>query len=423
MISIRYGGPTNQSIAHKPSHAYLLLVSAILLLAYSPKAMPQIASRPPMGWNSWNHYGANVTDLDIRHAADAFAANGMREAGYEYVNIDDGWQGGRDERGRLVPNERFPDMRSLSDYVHGKGLKLGLYSSPGAKTCAGFEGGLGHESIDAETFASWKIDFLKYDICSYRKMLEETTPNDPDKAKGMMEDAFGRMAKALAAAGRPMVYSISQHGLSEVWKWGADVGANLWRTGDDIRNNYLSVTELGFQQSGLGSYASPTHWNDPDMLEIGNGGLSPDEARTQMSLWALLAAPLIAGNDLGAVTSDELAILVNSEVIAIDQDAAGMQGDRLWSQGPIEVWMRDLGDGGKAVGLFNRNAFSIRIPLAPNSLGWEQAEMVRDVWRHQDLPALKPETTFLVPSHGVILLILHQDGTGHPGVATVHSHE
>jgi alpha-galactosidase len=385
----------------------LLLISSI----FHSKGLAQIAAQPPMGWNSWNHFGSKITDKDVRSVADAMATNGMREAGYKYINIDDGWQGGRDKEGKLFPNERFPDMRALSSYVHSKGFRLGIYSSPGAKSCAGFEGGMGHEMEDAQTFASWGIDYLKYDICTYRKVLAAEAPNDPELAKHMMMQVYGRMADALAATGRPIVYSVSQHGMSEIWKWGPQIHANLWRIGDDVSDNYLSVTEIGFAQAGLASFAGPGHWNDPDMLEIGNKGLSADEARTQMSLWSLLAAPLIAGNDPATSSAENLSILTNHEVIAIDQDTAGHQGDRIWSQGPLEIWERNLKDGGKAVGLFNRNASSVDITLDPKRLGWSTAAQVRDVWEHRDLDPLKAPKPFLVPRHGVILLILHQAGT------------
>jgi alpha-galactosidase len=385
----------------------LLLASSIFHL----EVFAQIAAQPPMGWNSWNHFGSKITDRDVRSVADAMAINGMREAGYKYINIDDGWQGGRDKEGKIFPNDRFPDMQSLSAYIHSKGFKLGIYSSPGEKSCAGFEGGMQHETQDAQTFASWGIDFLKYDICTYRKVLAAEAPNDPELAKHMMMQVFGRMADALAATGRPIVYSVSQHGMSEIWKWGPQIHANLWRVGDDVSDNYLSVTEIGFAQAGLASFAGPGHWNDPDMLEIGNKGLSADEAKTQMSLWSLLAAPLLAGNDPDSTSAENLAILTNHEVIAIDQDASGHQGDRIWSQGPLEIWERDLKDGGKAVGLFNRNASSANITLDPKRLGWSSATQVHDVWEHRDLEPLKYPKRFLVPPHGVLLLLLHQAGT------------
>jgi alpha-galactosidase len=230
-------------------------------------AQAQLALTPPMGWNSWNHFGAKVSDADVRAAADALIATGLRDSGYVYVNIDDGWQGTRDASGELSPNERFPDMKALADYVHARGLKLGIYSSPGPLTCAGKTGSMGHEELDARTFANWGVDYLKYDICSYRKIVEQDAHGDPKVAEKMMFAVFEKMHSALQATGRPIIYSLSQHGLSRGWTWANQAGANLWRTGDDVRDDYLSVTEIGFAQAGLSRFAGPGHWNDPDMLE------------------------------------------------------------------------------------------------------------------------------------------------------------
>jgi alpha-galactosidase len=386
----------------------VLLTLLILFFCSGFRAVPaQLALTPPMGWNSWNHFGSKVSDADIRAAADALVATGMRDSGYIYVNIDDGWQGKRTESGELTGNERFPDMKALADYVHLRGLKLGIYSSPGSITCAGNEGSMGHEEQDARTFAKWGVDYLKYDICSYRKDVDREAKGDPALARQMMFSAFEKMHSALQSTGRNIVYSISQHGLSSGWTWSNKAGANLWRTGDDVRDNYLSVTDIGFAQGGLSKFAGPGHWNDPDMLEIGNGGLKLDEGRTQLSLWSLLAAPLLAGNDLSKMDSDSLAILNNREVLAIDQDPLGRQGDRLWTEGPIEIWARNLTGGSIAVGLFNRNQGPVDIPLNLGLLGLKEVVGLRDVWNHTDLPPIKGFRTFQVPPHGVVLLLLH----------------
>lgn len=373
-----------------------------------PTTMAQLATTPPMGWNSWNHFGGQVSDADIRATADALVATGMRDSGYVYVNIDDGWQGKRTASGELTGNERFPDMRALANYIHARGLKLGIYSSPGALTCAGNEGSMGHEEEDARTFAKWGVDYLKYDICSYRKILEQDAHGDPKLAKQMMFAVFQRMHSALRATGRPIVYSLSQHGLSRGWAWASQTGANLWRTGDDVHDDYLSITGIGFAQAGLSKFSGPGHWNDPDMLEIGNGGLTPDEARTQMSLWSLLAAPLLAGNDLSKMDSDSLNILNNREVLSIDQDPAGHQGDRVWCEGPLEIWTRALVNGSVAVGLFNGNQGPVEIPLDLKLLGFKHAVKVRDVWQHSDLASIDGPRVFRVAPHGVILLVVHQ---------------
>ena len=243
-----------------------------------------------MGWNSWNHFAARVDDKAVRMAADATVASGMKDAGYVYINIDDTWEAKRDTQGLIQPNEKFPDMKSLADYVHGKGLKLGIYSSPAAKTCAGFEGSLGHEEQDAQTYAKWGIDYLKYDWCKSSGSLDE------------MKTSYTKMRDALKKTGRPIVLSLCQYGWNKVWVWGESVGGNLWRTTGDITDEYRVMAEIGFNQNGLEKYAGPGHWNDPDMLEVGNGGMNDDEYRTHMSLWAILAAPLIAGNDLSKMT-------------------------------------------------------------------------------------------------------------------------
>jgi alpha-galactosidase len=267
---------------------------------------------------------------------------------------------------------------------------------------------MGHEEDDARTFAKWGVDYLKYDICSYRKILEKDAHGDPELAKQIMFAVFQKMHSALQATGRPIVYSLSQHGLSRGWAWASEAGANLWRTGDDVRDNYLSVTEIGFAQAGLSKFAGPGHWNDPDMLEIGNGELTPDEARTQMSLWSLLAAPLLGGNDLSKMDSDSLNILNNREVLRIDQDPEGHQGNRVWSEGALEIWTRTLANGSVAVGLFNRNQGSVDIPLDLKLLGFESAVKVRDVWQHKDLAPIRGSKAFFVAPHGVVLLVIHQ---------------
>lgn len=396
----------------------LAQISALLLsvgLAVSPTLLGETApsSLPPMGWNSWNHYGNAVTERDIRAAAEAIATNGMKEAGYRYINIDDGWQGSRDANGNLRPNAKFTDMRALADYIHSKGLRIGIYSTPGVRSCGNFEGSAGHEDQDAQTFADWGMDYLKYDICSFRKELADQTHGDPALAKQMMAQAYSRMHRALQRTGRPFVFSMSQHGLSEVWTWGADVGAQLWRTGDDVHDAYESVTEIGFAQAGLAKFAGPGHWNDPDMLEIGNGGLDSEESKTQMSLWSLLAAPLLAGNDPSHMSAVDLSISTNPEVIAVDQDPGGRQGDRVWSRGPFEAWARPLDDGSVAVGLFNRNAGAAWMELDPAAFGVRAPLTVRDLWARSNLEVMQAPKAFLIPRHGVLLLKLTPSAGDH----------
>src|SRR5215831_16404432 len=274
-----------------------------------------LARTPPMGWNSWNKFAGRVDDATVRSIADAMASNGMKEAGYQYINIDDTWEGERDPKGNIQTNKKFPNMKALADYVHGKGLKLGIYSSPGPNTCAGYEGSYGHEEQDARTFAAWGIDYLKYDWCGARNLY----------ADAEMQAVYQKMGDALLTTGRPIVYSLCQYGRADVWKWGPDVGGNLWRTTGDIRDQWDSMERIGFAHGELAPFAGPGHWNDPDMLEIGNSGMSDTEYRTHMSLWSMLAAPLIAGNDVRSMPPSIREILLNREVIAVDQDAAGKQ--------------------------------------------------------------------------------------------------
>ena len=367
---------------------------ALLLVAGSTPAQTQAAATPPMGWNSWNHFACNVTAADVRGAADAIARNGMKEAGYTYVNIDDCWQGARDAQGRIRANEKFGDIKALADYVHEKGLKIGIYSSPGPKTCAGFEGSYQHEEQDARTYAAWGIDYLKYDWCSASRVysLDE------------MPEIYEKMHRALLQTGRPIVFSLCQYGWNRVWHWGAGVGGNLWRTTDDISDDYVRMAWIGFSQAGLETFAGPGHWNDPDMLEIGNGGMKHDEYITHMSLWCLLAAPLLTGNDLTKVTPGDLAILLNKEAIAVDQDPKGVQAHRVWTEGPLEVWAKPLADGGIAVGLFNQGGTPNPVTVRFEALGIPGAAQVRDLWQHKDLGEFRGEFTAQVPVHGAVLI-------------------
>jgi alpha-galactosidase len=310
-----------------------------------------------MGWNSWNFFAGKVTDQDIRDTADLLVSTGMRDAGYVYVNIDDTWEGKRDADGRIQSNDKFPDMKALAAYVHSKGLKLGIYSSPGPQTCARFEGSFGHEQQDAQTYADWGIDYLKY----------------------------------------------------SVWEWGPQVGANLWRTTGDISANFDRMRIIGQGQAGLAKFAGPGHWNDPDMLEVGNGKLTQDDNRTHMTLWAMLAAPLLAGNNLREMTPEVAAVLMNKEVIAIDQDPLGRQGDRIYAEGPIEIWARPLKSGGKAVAIFNFGASTLStasIGLHLKDLGFGPTASARDVWAAKDLGRIKDDYAVTLPAHAVQLLIL-----------------
>jgi len=387
------------------------LLAATLASAQTPVSTiaPTLAKTPPMGWNSWNHFARKVTEQDVKNAADALVSSGMRDAGYIYVNIDDTWEGKRDASGMLHANEKFPDMKGLGDYLHARGLKFGIYSSPGPQTCARFAASYGHEQQDADLYASWGVDYLKYDLCSYSILMlaaEADHPDQPNIANQMMHDAYVKIRRALDHTGRPIILSLCQYGLDDVWKWGASVGGNLWRTTGDINDTYDRMATIGFGQAGLAPYAGPGHWNDPDMLEVGNGHMSLEEYRTHMSLWAILAAPLLAGNDLSQMTAETKSLLMNKDVLAIDQDSLGKQGDRLRKDGDLEVWTRTLSGGAIAVGLFNRSTSAAPMTLKLSDIGLTHTSGIHDVWSATTVTAPNGELTTTVPPHGVVLLLL-----------------
>ncbi len=385
--------------------ALALLVTAYILPAASAQST-MLAGTPPMGWNSWNHFAGKVTDADVRATADILVSSGMRDAGYIYVNIDDTWQGERDAQGVIHANKKFPDMKALADYVHSKGLKIGIYSSPGPKTCAHYAGSYQHEEQDAKTYAEWGIDYLKYDLCSFGEIIKRDAGSDREKAFAMQKAAYQKMHDALVATGRPIVYSLCQYGLNDVWKWGTEVGGNVWRTTGDINDHYSRMAEIGFSQAGLAKYAGPGHWNDPDMLEVGNGGMTEDEYRQHMTLWVILAAPLLAGNDLSKMTPSTLALLTNKEVIAVDQDPLGKQGDRVSAVGPTEIWSKPLSNGAQAVALFNRADSSSPITLKLQDVGFDKNARLRDLWKGSEVTAKNGAYTVTVPAYGAVLLKL-----------------
>ena len=378
-----------------------------LLSLPAPAQAPVLAATPPMGWNSWNHFHGNVTDADVRRAADAIAKSGMRDAGYIYVNIDDTWEGKRDARGEITSNEKFPDMKALADYVHGKGLKLGIYSGPGPLTCDKFAASYQHEAQDAQTYAAWGIDYLKYDLCSLGPSMQAA--GGLEKAQAIELAAYMKMGDALKATGRPIVYSLCQYGFYQPWRWGRSVGGALWRTTGDINDKFARMIQIGTSQAGLSKFQTPGAWNDPDMLEVGNGGMNPIEYRTHMSLWAILAAPLLAGNDLTKMTPETLAILGNKGVVAIDQDPLGKQGDRLQQEGPLETWTRPLAGGARAVGLFNLSDLPANMTLTTAELGLKGPAAMHDVWADKDLGKRKTFSA-VVPAHGVVLLRIAKPG-------------
>jgi alpha-galactosidase len=377
-------------------------IAAIYVCAVAGPASaqaPKVAATPPMGWNSWNHFHGDVSDAVVRAMADAMVSSGMRDAGYKYINIDDTWEGyGRAADGSIRTNQKFTDMKALCDYVHSKGLKIGIYSSPGPSTCAGYDGSWNHEQQDADTYAAWGIDYLKYDWCS-------AGAHYPNTLEGEIA-AYTKMHDALVKTGRPIVFSLCQYGAFDVWKWGPTVGGNLWRTTGDISDNWRAMSNIGFNQNGLEQYAAPGHWNDPDMLEVGNGGMTDDEYRTHFSLWCMLAAPLIAGNDLAHMTPATIAILCNKDVIAIDQDSAGIQGHRVRKDGDTEVWMKQLHDGSIAVGLFNRSDTPQTVSVSNQDLGTTKKFDIRDLWAHKQVAKKETSYSATLAPHACALLRL-----------------
>jgi alpha-galactosidase len=355
-----------------------------------------LAQTPPMGWNSWNRFQTRIDDKTVRAIADALVSSGLREAGYVYINIDDGWEGQRDAMGVLHPNPNFPDMKALADYVHAKGLKLGLYSSPGPRTCGGFVGSYGHEALDAATWARWGIDYLKYDWCSASRIWR-----DED-----MRAVYQRMGAALAATGRPILFSLCQYGRAGVEQWGPLVGGNLWRSTGDIQDAWGPMLRNVQEQDHLAAAAGSGHWNDPDMLEIGNGGMMVEEYRTHLSLWAIAAAPLIAGNDLRTMDAATREILLNREVIAVDQDRSGQQGRRVTQQGEVDVWVRPLAGAAAALALVNRSAAPLTTHVSWTALGLPARPQVRDLWRHADLGIVPDGYDASLAPHGVLMLRL-----------------
>ena len=388
-----------------------LPLAAFVLLSFAAisgvrAGAQEVAQTPPMGWNSWNYFAGKVDDKGVRAAADEIVATGMKDAGYIYVNIDDTWEGKRDENGVLHTNEKFPDMKALADYVHSKGLKIGIYSGPGPKTCAGFEGSLGHEEQDAKMYAEWGVDYLKYDLCSFRQNMDQQAPTDKAAQMKLMHDAYDKMGKALKATGRPIVYSFCQYGWDAVWEWGASLGGNLWRTTGDIRPTWESMYAILSAQEGLESYAGPGHWNDPDMLEVGNGRLTLNENRSHFSMWAMLAAPLLAGNDLPNMKPDVKDILTNKDVIAIDQDKLGKQGHRVYSEGEVDVWERDLSGGAKAIAVLNAGSdrYSTHpFHLSLAKLGLRGPQNGKNLWSGKDV-TLTDGMPLEIERHDVLLV-------------------
>lgn len=382
----------------------------------------QIALTPPLGWNSWNCFACAIDQEKVKAAADAMVNSGLADHGWSYINIDDCWMvkpesddsvvGGkvRDDYGNMNTNKKFPDMKGLADYVHGLGLKIGTYSGPGPKTCAGYTACYQFEEKDAKRFAAWGFDYLKYDWCDYERISKDHSLPELKKPYTVMRDALDK-------AGRDIVYSLCQYGMGDVWEWGAEVGGNCWRTTGDITDDWTSLESIGFSQAGHEKYAGPGHWNDPDMLVVGKVGwgpqlhptrLSPNEQYTHISLWALLASPLLIGCDMTQLDEFTYSLLTNDEVLDINQDVLGKQASKIAQYGSLEIWAKDMEDGSKAVGLFNRGMFASPLTVTWKDLGITGNYTIRDCWSQQDIGKSEQKFTATIPPHGVKLVRVHK---------------
>jgi alpha-galactosidase len=381
-----------------------------------------LALTPPMGWNHWyTHYG-RVTDALMRQAADVMVSSGMADVGYQYVNIDDCWMNApksedpmrvgplRDAHGDILPNRHFPDMKALTAYIHAKGLKAGLYTSPGPLTCAGFSGSYQHEARDARQFAEWGFDFLKYDWCSYGTIAKG------DDSRAALEKPYAFMGELLKQQKRDIVFNLCQYGMGNVWEWGAMVGGHCWRTAGDLGYELDRIFEVALANAEHRAWSRPGSWNDPDYIQIGSIGdarangtpipcpLSPNEQYAFMSLWSLMAAPLFFSGDMGQLDPFTVGVLCNPEVIAIDQDPVGQSAEVAMISDETFLMVKSLEDGGKAVGLFNRGEFPARVAAPWAVIGISGAHTVRDVWRQKDLGRYDGEFAATVPRHGVFLI-------------------
>lgn len=367
----------------------------------------KLAMTPPMGWNSWNVWAGAVDDAKVRAAADWMVKSGLAAHGFQYVNIDDTWEAGRDAEGNIQTNEKFPAMNALTDYVHSKGLKVGIYSSPGPKTCGGFEGSYKHEQQDANTWAKWGIDYIKYDWCSYGDVA---TGDGVEK----MIKPYRVLGEALSNVDRDIFFSLCQYGMGDVWEWGKDIYGNCWRTTGDINDSWGSLKSIAFGHTdNREKYAGPGHWNDPDMLVVGKVGwgpsihptrLTPNEQLTHISMWCLVSAPLLIGCDMSQMDKFTVDLLSNDEVLDINQDPLGKSANRRAKDGMLEVWARPLWDGTTAVGLFNTGAQATKVTAKWSDIGVTGAQPVRDLWQHKSLGTAKNAFSAQVPPHGVVLV-------------------
>ncbi|MGH7979266.1 MAG: putative Ig domain-containing protein, partial [Limisphaerales bacterium] len=393
----------------------------------------QIALTPPMGWNSWNCFARAVSEDKVKAAADAMVRSGLINHGWTYINVDDFWQNNRrssdptlrgpfrDANGFIVPNSRFPDMKGMADYIHSLGLKAGLYSSPGPWTCGGCAASWEHEAQDAQTYAAWGFDYLKYDWCSYGDIADGKIPgpkgvptwaNSHGNDQAVASYPYEVMGNLLRKQNRDIVFSLCQYGMDNVWKWGGSVHGNSWRTTGDINDSWGSMSGIGFNQDKMAPYAKPGNWNDPDMLVVGKVGwgnlhptrLTPNEQYTHISLWCLLSAPLLIGCDMTQLDPFTLNLLENDEVIAVDQDPLGKEATTVAKTDETRVYAKPLADGSMAVGLFNLGETANPVKVTWSDLGRKGRLHVRDLWRQKDLGKFANSFTATVPRHGVVLI-------------------
>jgi len=361
---------------------------------------------PPLGWNSWNCWGLSVSDEKIRQSAEAMKTSGLIDHGWTYINIDDGWEYMHDKDGKILTNSKFPNMYALCAYVHSLGLKIGIYSSPGPKTCGGYEGSYTFEEKDAEAYAAWGIDYLKYDWCSYGNLF-------PNPTKSQLKYPYQVMKTAIRKVNRDIHFSLCQYGMGKVWEWGDEVDGNSWRTTGDIEDTWESLSEIGFSQGKCSSFSAPGRWNDPDMLVVGWVGwgpalhytrLTPGEQYTHISLWSLLSAPLLIGCDLSQLDAFTLNLLTNDDVIAVNQDPLGKQATRVKSNESYEIWIKDLEDGNKALGLFNLTEKPLNVPVNLKDINLKGRWNMRDLWRQTELGAVERHFEMNVLPHGANLI-------------------
>lgn len=407
---------------------YIIKISARNTLGFDEDNLKIItgnglALTPPLGWNSWNCWGLSVDQEKVKAAGDAMVNSGLADHGWTYINIDDGWEApARTDKGELLANEKFPDMKSAGDYIHAYGLKLGIYSSPGPRTCGGYLGSYQHELQDVKTWERWGVDYIKYDWCSYSSIEPK-----PDLAG--MQKPYKLMREMLDKSNRDIVFSLCQYGMGDVWKWGEEIGGNLWRTTGDITDSWTSMSQIGFSQDKASPYAGPGHWNDPDMLVVGKVGWGPslhpsrltaDEQYTHITLWCLLASPLLIGCDMSQMDEFTLSLLTNDDVIEVNQDPLGRQATPVKQEAGIEIWSKQLEDGSIAAGLFSTGSRSpveafnwgdektltkIRVDWA--DLNITGTHKVRDLWRQADLGEFTDGFEAEVPYHGVVFIRIY----------------